>query len=163
MGLTLVKLSSRQLKDTEIFPNRFVTEVCEKFHVHYRNLRLLLSYSDFIEMMKGMAASHDRWVKLGSPEPKPGSHIELCRKQVGRDACNDGIQINLNKNLYPGNDGKIFSEGCKFKDDRYIHLKIRDIRIELSIDDFTTLAESVNEAKSGLDLILSERSVGDAQ
>jgi len=144
-------LSKRDISNKSIFNNRFVVEVCEKVHLHYRNLRLNLDLHDFLELCKGCTAALDRWGRLGGPVPKKGQHIELCRKRVATEAHNDGIQVNLNKNLYKPNKGKIFAEGAEFTDERYIHLKIRDMRLEFSEDEFKELADVIQEAKDRLE------------
>jgi hypothetical protein len=150
MGHTRENLAFREIGNKAIFSNRFVIEIAEKVHIHYRNLRILLSVQDWIEFCKGCQDALIRWNQRGCPEPKEGVHIELCRKKVATEAHNDGIKINLNDNLYLPNEGKIFAEGADFKDKTYIHLKIRDTRIELSIDEFKTLAEAVKEADARL-------------
>lgn len=151
MGQTIRNLSKKELKEKSIFNNRFVIEVCEKVHFHYRNLRIVLSQTDWEELAKGIRDSLDRWKKLGSPEPKEGTHIELCRKEVAKEPLFDNeISINLNKNLYLQNEGKIYSEGAELDDKSYIHLKIRDTRLELRPSEFLLLAEAVEEAKKEL-------------
>lgn len=152
MGLTIDKLSSRKVTGNPIFHNRFVVEICEKVHVHYRNLRLLLSLQDFLEVARGMRDSLSRWEAQGRPEPKQGTHIELCRKQVAQFPLSpDSLAINLNKNLYLENEGKIFAEGAELEEPRYIHFKIRDVRLELTLTEFKELSEAVLEAKGKLD------------
>lgn len=151
MGQTITKLSDKKLEGKSVFHNRFVIEVCEKIHVHYRNLRIILSIGDWVEMARGFKDALTRWEKLGNPEPKQGVHIELCRKEVAKEPLfDDSIAINLNKNLYVLNDGKIFAEGSELCDQNYIHLKIRDQRIELSLSEFKQLSEAVAEAKDFL-------------
>ena len=149
MEQTIKALAKRDLDNKAEFSNRFCTEVAENFHIHYRNLRLILSVADFKEISKGLVQALQRWEQRGRPEPCEGTHIELCRKKVS-GSYNDGIQVNLNKNLYNLNKGKIFSDGSDFTDDRYIHVKVRDIRLELSIDDFKLFAEAVAEAAGKL-------------
>lgn len=152
MGQTIEALASRKVSGEPVFANRFVVEVCEKMHVHYRNLRLLLSLPDFLEVAKGMRDALSRWEAMGKPEPSQGTHIELCRKQVAQfPLSNDSLNVNLNKNLYAENEGKIFAEGAGLTDPRYIHLKIRDIRLELTLEEFRELVETVREAKESLD------------
>ena len=151
MGYTLKNLAKRECSNKCIFSNRLVVELAEQFHFHYRNLRITLSLSDFIELSRGLVATLDRWGKLGQPEPKKGIHIELCRRKVATEAHNDGIQVNLNKNLYNDNKGKIFAEGADFEDKHYIHLKIRDLRIEMSIKEFEEYADVITEAKRKLE------------
>jgi len=148
MGQTIRKLSSRQLKDKAVFDNRFVVEACEDFHFHYRNLRIVVSYADWPQFAKGFSDAYLRWEKMGKPF---GGHTELCRKTVATIPKGNGIQINLNHNLYSPNAGKIFSKGeDTLKDKEYIHLKIRDLRLEMSKDEFEIFAESVAEAKESL-------------
>src|SRR3990167_7197515 len=98
MGHTLKQLSNVKLEGKRIFNNRFVVEVCEAIHFHYRNLRINLSLSDWEQISKGMVDAYERWKKLG--EPSTGkTHIELCRKTVALFPHDDGIQVNLNQNL----------------------------------------------------------------
>ena len=151
MGQTLKILSERELQDQPVFSNRFVTEICEKVHIHYRNLRLMMELSDWLRFCEGIKDSLERWNKRGNPEPNPKKHIELCRKQIAAKNISNKILINLNKNLYPQNEGRIFSEGANFTEDEYIHLKIRDIRLELSKNDFKELIYAVKEAEKALE------------
>lgn len=150
MGVTIQKLSEREVEQKCIFNNRFVVEICEKVHTHYRNLRIVQSLDDFINMAEGFSQSLERWKKRGCPGT--GSrHIELCRKNVAIADESNKIQINLNHNLYNQHEGEIFSKGAEFKEEQYIHLKIRDYRVELSIDDFKKLTEAVKEASDKLE------------
>ena len=150
MGQTIDKLAERKLDKQPVFPKRFVIEICERMHVHYRNMRVTQTLDDFINMAEGFANALERWKKRGCPGT--GSrHIELCRKQVVVSDQSDTVQVNLNKNLYIENEGGIFSEGADFKEPNYIHVKIRDIRLEMSIDEFKTITETFNEAKTRLE------------
>lgn len=149
MGQTIEPLAKRKLGGKPIFDKRFVVEICEKMHTHYRNIRIVQTLDDFINMAEGFASALERWKKRGCPGT--GSrHIELCRKQVAVSDFSDEIEINLNKNLYLENEGQIFAEGADFKEPEYIHLKIRDVRIELSIEDFKALTETMIEAHGKL-------------
>lgn len=159
MGQTIEPLAVRKLDKKPIFSNRMVIELCEKAHFHYRNIRIVQTLDDFISMAEGFSSALERWKKRGCPGT--GSrHIELCRKNVAVTDFSDNIEINLNKNLYLENEGGIFAEGANFKDPQYIHLKIRDVRIEMSIDDFKLLSEAMSEAygkiSSNLHVALSE-------
>jgi len=153
MGQTIRNLSTRELDTKAIFNNRFVVEICEKVHVHYRNLRILMSLEDWISMAQGMRDSLRRWEERGMPNPEEGVHIELCRKEVAKNPLQDkDLKINLNNNLYAKHEGRIFAEGADFKDQDYIHLKIRDLRLELSQSEFNELAKAVKEASEKLDV-----------
>jgi len=101
-------------------------------------------------MAKGLIAAMERWQKLGQPEPEKGQHLELCRKKVATMPYNEGIQVNLNQNLYNANKGKIYAEGAEFEEETYIHFKVRDLRIEMSIKEFEDLSNAVTEAKGKL-------------
>lgn len=146
MGQTIEKLSGRDLPNKAIFNNRFVIEICERVHVHYRNWRITQPLDEFITMADGFNKSLERWKKRGCPGTGNGVHIELCRAKIAIVDENKDIQINLNKNLYRENEGSIFAEGANFNEENYIHLKIRDTRIELSIEEFKLLTEASVEA-----------------
>lgn len=149
MGHTVKKLAERTIPQKSIFNNRFVIEICEKVHTHYRNLRIVQSLDDFITMTQGFVDGFERWKKRGCPGTG-NKHIELCRKNIAISDFSDKIEINLNDNLYLHNEG-VFSEGANFKDERYIHLKIRDFRIEMSTDEFKLLSEAIIEASKELE------------
>ncbi len=150
MGQTIQNLSKRNIGKMTIFNNRFCVEICEKLHVHYRNIRIVQTLDDFINMAEGFTASLERWKKRGCPGT--GSrHIELCRKNVAVADFSDTVEVNLNKNLYIENEGGIFSEGSNFKEPTYCHIKIRDIRIECSVEEFKIIAEALYEAKTKLE------------
>lgn len=151
MGRTIKKLSSRQISSEAIFNNRFVVELCEAVHIHYRNLRILLSLEDFLSMAEGMANALDRWKKLGSPEPSASNHIELCRKKVSGALQDPSVNVNHNENLYRRFKGRVFSEGTDFEDPTYIHFKLWDQRIEMRLKDFKELAQAVKEADQKLE------------
>ena len=159
MGRTLKNLSLHELKTPSIFNNRFVVELCEIIHVHYRNLRIMMSIQDWLEMAEGMADSLERWKKLGNPSNGHGVHIELCRKEVAKFPQGDNVQVNLNDNLYLKNEDRIFSEGADFKEKEYIHIKIRDLRLECGIEEFIKIANCFQEARSKLKESLCEQSV----
>lgn len=151
MGLTVVNLAKRNIGKKAIFNNRFVVEICEKVHTHYRNIRIVQSLDDFINMAEGFSASLERWKKRGCPGP--GSrHIELCRKNIAVTDFSDDVEINLNENLYLKNEDGIFAEGADFKDEKYIHLKIRDTRLEFSMAEFNEIAEAIKEAQEKLNV-----------
>ena len=150
MGQTIKELAKMDIGSKTIFNNRFVVELCEKVHLHYRNLRINLSLDDFLEMAHGMVQAMNRWQKRGSTEPEEGMHIELCRRKVGQDAFNAGIQVNLNKNLYNKNIDKVFADGADFTEEEYIHFKIRDLRIEMPKDEFKQFAKAIKEADEKL-------------
>ena len=149
MGRIIETLVHREIDTQSVFPNRFVIECVENFHIHYKNLRIALAKEDFIEVCKGCIQAFERWTRRGCPI-NTGEHIELCRKQIGKNCLNEGIRINLNKNLYNDYAGKIFSSGNGITDETYIHLKLRDTRIELSIAEFKELANAVKEADERL-------------
>lgn len=151
MGLTIEPLAVRKLSGKAIFNNRFCIEICEKMHTHYRNIRIVQTLDDFINMAEGFSAALERWKKRGCPGT--GSrHIELCRKQVAVSDFSDTVEINLNENLYKKNEGGIFAEGADFSDDRYIHIKLRDVRVECSLSEFHEIAEAIKEAQEKLNV-----------
>ena len=147
MGQTIQTLAERKLSRPAIFNNRFVVESCESFHFHYRNLRINLSFQDWMNLGKGFSDAFLRWIRKGSPVE---GHAELCRKNVASSPRDEGIKINLNKNLYGVNGGKIFSEGAGLEGEEYIHFKYRDLRLEMTKEEFLEMAECFVEAKEKL-------------
>ena len=151
MGKTIDKLAERTVGQKTIFNNRFVVELCEKVHIHYRNLRIVQSLDDFVNLAEAFNSCLDRWKKRGCPGTGNGQHIELCRKQIAITDESDKILINLNDNLYNKNEGGIFAEGANFKEEQYIHLKIRDLRLEMSLSEFKELSNAIAEANKRLE------------
>lgn len=151
MGQTIKALSERQTSPRTIFNHRFVVEICEQVHVHYRNLRIIMSLTDWIQFAKGNADALKRWEAMKSPETREGTHIELCRKEVAKNPVDKGnIQVNLNRNLYAAHEGRVFAEGAGFEEPLYVHLKIRDLRLEMSLDEFNELHDALVEAKGNM-------------
>ena len=114
------------------------------------SIQINCNLDDFINTAEGFRDALDRWKKRGCPGTG-NRHIELCRKNVAIADDSDTIQINLNKNLYNEHSGEIFSKGADFTEQQYIHLKIRDYRIELSLEDFKELSHAVKEATNRLE------------
>lgn len=151
MGRTLETLGEKLSTNRVIFHHRFVVECCEAFHVHYRNLRIILSERDFVSMAEGMQSALKRWRDRGSPETGKDTHIELCRKEVALRPVDDNkFKVNLNDNLYLKNEGKIFAEGAGLEEDKYIHVKIRDLRLEMTIGEFSDFSEVICKAREKL-------------
>lgn len=153
MGHTLNKLSERTIGRKSIFDNRFVIELCEKAHIHYRNIRIVQSLDDFINTAEAFVSALDRWKKRGCPGTGTGQHIELCRRKVAIFDDSDKVVINLNENLYNKNEGGIFSEGAEFTEPRYIHIKLRDLRLECSLDEFNQITEAFKEAQEKINVV----------
>lgn len=151
MGQTIQELSHKKLTDKPIFPNRFVIEICEKVHTHYRNIRIVNSIHDWVSVAEGYKDALDRWKKRGCPGTRQGTHIELCRKIIQNESESKDILINLNNNLYVENEGRIFSEGANFSEPTYLHVKIGDLRVELTHKQFEELHDAINEAKERLE------------
>jgi hypothetical protein len=151
MGHTLEKLAEKEIEQKSIFNHRFVVEICEKVHTHYRNLRIIQSLDDFITMADGFNQAVERWKKRGCPGTGKGVHIELVRKQVAQADESKTIQVNLNDNLYKKNEGSIYSEGAGFNDEKYVHVKVRDLRLEMSINEFKELADVIKQASERLE------------
>lgn len=146
MGHTIVNLADKKFSEKSIFNNRLVVEVAETIHFHYRNLRIALSEQDWKEFGKGMSDAWKRWNERGCP-PTGSGHIELCRKEIANAPIDkDFCKVNLNKNLYALNEGRIFAEGADLVDDTYIHIKCRDLRLEFTKEEFKIFAEAIKEA-----------------
>ena len=146
MGKTLVHLSERKLPQNKIFDNRFVVESCEAIHVHYRNIRIFLDVDNWKLLAEGFKDSLARFFKMGNPE---GGHTELCRKNVTVPS-EETVKVNLNENVYLKYQNKVWSKGSELEDPKYIHFKYRNIRIEMSLEEFEVVSDAVLEAKEAL-------------
>ena len=76
--------------------------------------------------------------------------MELCRKEVDSPK-DETMMVNLNRNLYIKCKDKVFSEGNTFDEPFYIHLKYRDVRIEMPVDEFKDFASMIEEARKAID------------
>lgn len=151
MGRTLEPLAKINIGKKAIFNNRMVIELCEKAHIHYRNVRIVQSLDDFISTAEAFVSALDRWKKRGCPGTGVNQHIELCRKKIAISDESDTFQVNLNENLYKKNEGGIFAEGAEFnEDEQYIHVKVRDVRLEFSVREFNIIADAIKEAQEKL-------------
>jgi len=146
MGHTVKPLSLVEISKHSVFNNRFVIEICERVHTHYRNLRIIQPLDEFITIAEGINQALERWKKRGCPGTGKGMHIELCRKQIALNEESNKIQVNLNDNLYNKNVDGIYSLGADFSDPQYIHIKYRDLRLEMSIPEFKEFADAVSKA-----------------
>jgi hypothetical protein len=97
-----------------------------------------------MQIAKGCSDSLSRWITRGSPHTG-NTHIELCRKEIVSDK-NEMMCVNLNQNLYKKYEGKIYSKGNEFDENTYVHLKYRDLRIEMSEKEFAEFADMIGEA-----------------
>lgn len=155
MGQTLRTLAKKDLKKNKVFDKRFVVELCELIHIHYRNLRIVLDLKDWKELARGCADSLRRWFNMDSPA-LGRKHIELCRKAINEEQVKETMMINLNRNLYKKYADKVFADGNRLEEDNYIHFKYRNLRLELTVEEFKEMAELFADASSTLERVYDE-------
>ncbi len=139
MGRTFQLLSENKIDGKTIFDKRLVVECCETFHLHWRNLRLEFSHENFIVFIKTVLEAYNAWTKNGSPVS--AHHLELGRGLIFPSLCTpQDVKIEVCENLYKKHENSRDSEFLI--EDEFIHIHYRDLRIEMSKEEFVGLAES---------------------
>jgi len=152
MGITKEKLAEDKLNPFVIFPNRVVLECDETNHIHYRNIRIEVGDENFNRIADAFEEAKKKkaeW-KLST---QPGQHIEIGRAMLNPEDHNKSTILEISRDLnqykldiYGGNyDNAEFTE-----DEDYIHIHWREMRIEMSKDDFKQFAYNVAKAREKL-------------
>lgn len=145
MGKVIANLGATRLPRQTVFGDRFVVECCESFHVHFRNLRLELGPEDFGRVMTALEETANTWRSHG--QPAAHAHLELGRALVA--GTEDPVfSVELCENLYKkwptGWDARFHRE------DSFVHVHWRDMRLEMSNAEFLALAETTRTAHETL-------------
>jgi GT2 family glycosyltransferase/ADP-heptose:LPS heptosyltransferase/tetratricopeptide (TPR) repeat protein len=143
MGKIIRLLAASKLSQKTIFNSRFVVECCENFHLHWRNLRLELTPPNFSAVAQTVETGNRVWQAQGSPPSHP--HLELSRTVIQEPICQPtDLKIELCENLYKNHET---SKDSHFLDeDLFVHLHYRDLRVEMSNEEFHRFARTVTEA-----------------
>ena len=143
MGNTKKHLASTTLLNDPIFPKRMVLECDESIHLHFRNLRLELSDDDFIKMsemlMHGMKKYEDECMATNM---FPGQHIEIGRGIVTKPLHTNQLKVDLQHNLYKGG----YDHAEFYDEDDFVVIRYRDLRMEMSQDEFKKFASTISKA-----------------
>ncbi len=143
MGKVIKRLASRSISQTTLYDRRVVLECAETFHLHWRNVRLEMSHANFRSFIAMLQRAMEAWKHHGSPEA--ATYLELGSMTVEKPVCYpDEFKIELCEYPCAAESGQEHS-GCHHEPD-YVHLHYRDLRVEMSLQDFGTFASVVTQA-----------------
>ena len=124
MGNIKRVLSKESLESKPLFANDLRIENAEAVHVHWRDLRILMSPNQFDSFTQGSTIADNHW-----------------------DGELTGIDTLLSHTGIP--EGIIFGDEAKVEElrDGNIHVHWRDLRLELTPKDFISLSILLEEAR----------------
>jgi hypothetical protein len=136
-------LFTQELKEAaDRFSDMYSIEVCEDFHIHWRNLRLQFSLNEWAEFRAALDHAWHCWQNMGGPLPHPDRSLPCYLK------VNPGKTLHLN----PVHD--ISGKNFRIEDDDLngpaIHVHYRSNRLELSHEEFLEMADGFTEAAKKL-------------
>jgi hypothetical protein len=154
MGKVIAPLAEGTVPEHTIFDRRFVLECCERFHVHWRNLRLELTADNWIEFVRTFEEAIATWRAHGSP--REHTHLELAKYLMDLDEVvhPTTVGVELCENLYKtvrethGQDAEFWEE------DAFVHFHYRDMRFEMSIVDFLGFSKAMSDARHKLERMI---------
>jgi hypothetical protein len=150
MGKVIAPLAEGTVPEHTIFDRRFVLECCERFHVHWRNLRLELTADNWNEFVRTFEEGIAVWRANGSP--REHFHLELGKylMDLNEVVHPTTVGVELCANLYKemrethGQDAEFWEE------DAFVHFHYRDVRFEMSIVDFLGFSKTMADARQKL-------------
>ena len=118
-------LGFKKLNSSPLFCNDLRVENAESIHLHWRDLRILMSQSQFSTLHNGVTEAVINWDGALSNEDLVLSHTNLPDKIIFKDEAKV-------EELRDGN----------------IHFHWRDLRLELTPEDFLSLCELIISSKN---------------
>jgi hypothetical protein len=143
MGITRTVLSWRRLARQCIFySDSLRIDLAENFHLHFRNIRLTFSPGEFARVTRAFVRSYFEWRLLGRPaHVSPDQYVPFVTA------------------LLPLLEGEDFERARAAElavelqqQTDYIHLHYRNLRLELTIDEFTEFALTIEASRRELDV-----------
>jgi hypothetical protein len=138
MGRVRNFLSKVQVsKVSDKWTDMFSFEICEDFHIHWRNLRIQLDKEEWILFCQRAVQAWEKYVSLGKPIPNPNQTLPtyLANGKI-KSVCGIG------------------PDSFRIEDDdlngKSIHIHLRFIRLDLSHEEFLKMADEFTAAASKL-------------
>ena len=144
MGNTIKTLAEKKLKaESDIYSDFLSLEICENFHIHWRNLRMLFNKEEFEIFHSAVISAYNKWKLLGKPSPKIDEKNQalipptyLCNGKVnpvhGERPNDFAIEVQGDLPHIPPN---------------FIHLHYKSLRLDVSHKEFLELADLFIKAK----------------
>jgi len=135
----------------------FTVEIAENYHIHYRNYRLVMNKKEFMYFMAGMKQALQKWQELGSPDANPNQPVDTPPTYL----LNLGIEPIRSEPAKNEEWRKIMVELQKYAEwaqrDDFMHLHYKDLRIDLTINEFLEFASIIADAKNHLTTYLRQK------
>jgi hypothetical protein len=147
MGKVIAPLAEGTVPEHTIFDRRFVLECCERFHFHWRNLRLELTADNWIEFVRTFEEAIAVWRANGSP--REHFHLELAKylMDLNEVVHPTTVGVELCANLYKEMRATHGQDAEFWEEDAFVHFHYRDMRFEMSIADFLGFSKTMSDAR----------------
>ena len=154
MGKVIAPLADGKVPEHTIFDKRFVLECCERFHIHWRNMRLELTADNWIEFVRTFEEAIATWRSNGSP--REHFHLELAKHLMDTKEIvhPTSVEVELCENLYKSMRETHGADAEFWHEDAFVHFHYRDLRFEMSIADFLGFSETMASARERLRTML---------
>lgn len=141
MGKVKKILYSKQLNANvpTFYNDKMSCEVCEDFHIHYKNMRLNFGQNEWDFFCKTIIAAHNEWLIKKD---------ELKQKIVNKDFKTKYLPSaqNITNNCENLDNIKYDIEESEYDMFDTIHIHYRNFRLELDHKEFIEFANGINEA-----------------
>ncbi|HWB23113.1 MAG TPA: glycosyltransferase [Gaiellaceae bacterium] len=136
-----------------VFDRRFVLECCERFHIHWRNIRLELTPENWIGFVNTFEQAIATWRANGSP--RQHEHLELARYLMDTSEIvhPTEVEVELCENLYKNLRETHGADAEFWEEDAFVHFHYRDMRFEMSIEDFLGFSKAMADGRERLQTI----------
>jgi hypothetical protein len=150
MGEVILPLADGEVPKHTIFDRRFVIECCETFHLHWRNMRLELSAENFVKLVETLEKAIATWRAHGCPPEH--HHLELSKFMMDVDDVVKPTElgVELCRNLYRDYRETHGADAEFWEEDAFVHFHYRDMRFEMSIEDFLAFSQTMAEGRETL-------------
>jgi GT2 family glycosyltransferase len=150
MGKVIAPLAKTQVPANTVFDKRLVIECCERFHIHWRNVRLELTpdiWDGFVATFEQAIAT---WRANGSP--RQHEHLELARylMDTSQIVHPTDVEVELCENLYKNLRATHGADAEFWEEDAFVHFHYRDMRFEMSIEDFLGFSKAMADGRERL-------------
>jgi hypothetical protein len=148
MGWIEKLLASTDIKpNSDIYPDFHSIERCENFHIHWRNLRLVLDEDEWEVYCNSIWSAYQKWCSQGKPSP-----VEQPDKEDPNKKDTKVPPSYLHRGKVKPTHGELSTELAieKQVDQHYaknaVHFHYKSLRLDLSVDEFLLLAEEFSKA-----------------
>ncbi len=152
MRKVIAPLAKTNVPATTVFDRRFALECGERFHVHWRNVRLELAADNWIAFVHTFEQAIATWRANGSP--REHQQFELARSLMDTSEIVNpvGVEIELCENVHKTL-GEADGTDAGLLDDALVQFSYRDLSVELSIEEFLAFSGAMSDARDRLQTI----------